>query len=237
MNPIVEWLTAQRGEKTFWDGVSNLDYFILRVMADNSVHAPVVRKYLSPFPNTCLEVGIGPLSLGISAFLPEIPNRFGLDPLPRVSTNSTVEQPKGSTEELRSYIQALRGSIRYVQACGEEIPIRSESMDFVICSNVLDHSSDPDAILREIRRILRPSGRLYLGVDTFSLLGLLKWHVWTKYAHKHETLVTAHPYRLLETNAERRLLSAGFHLQKIQGHTFISRLAGHAHYTVFLATR
>jgi ubiquinone/menaquinone biosynthesis C-methylase UbiE len=237
MSPIPEWRKAQKGEKGLWDGVAHLDYYILRVLADNSVHVPVVRERMIHPPKSCLEVGIGPFALGISAFLPEIPNRFGLDPLPIVSMSSTPERRIESTEEIRSYIRAIRAPIRYIQSLGEDMPIRSESMDLVICCNVLDHSSDPDAILREIHRILKPSGQLYFGVDTFSLAGLLKWHAWTKHARKDEILVFTHPWRMREENVGRMLRSAGFRVQKLKGHTFMSNLAGHARDSVFWATK
>lgn len=237
MSPIPAWRNAQKGEKGLWDGVAHLDYYILRVLADNSVHAPVVREHFTQPPKSCLEVGIGPFSLGISAFLPEIPNRFGLDPLPMVSMNSTSERRMESTEEIRSYIKSLRAPIRYIQSLGEDMPIRSESLDFVICYNVLDHSSDPNAILREIHRVLKTSGHLYFGVDTFSLAGLLKWHAWTKHAHKEEILVSTHPYRMREGAVARTLHSAGFRVQKVKGHTFTSNLGGHARDSVFWGTK
>lgn len=237
MKPISEWRKAQKGEKGLWDGVVHLDYYILRVLADNSIHVPLVREQLRERPKSCLEVGIGPFSLGISAFLPEIPNRFGLDPLPIVSVDSTPDRQVESTEEIRSYIRSLRAPIQYIQSCGEEIPIRSESMDLVICFNVLDHTSDPDSILREIYRILKPSGQLYFGVDTFSFFGLWKWHALTKHTHKNEILVSTHPYRMRERTVVRMLRSAGFRAKKLKGHTFTSNLAGHARDSVFWGTK
>ena len=75
---------------------------------------------------------------------------------------------------------------------------------------MLDHVSDPDAVLREIHRVLKSDGCLYFDVDTFSLCGLVKWYLWTKHAHKDEILVTSHPYRLFEDGLVRRLRAAGF---------------------------
>jgi hypothetical protein len=151
-------------------------------------------------PEKSLEVGIGSFGLGISAFLPEIPFRLALDPLPPVSLDSSPDSELHSTYELRAYMQSLRAPIHYVQSCGEEMPVRTGTIDLVICCNVLDHVSDPDAV--------SIASCLYFDVDTFSLCGLVKWFLWTKHAHADEILVTAHPYRMFEAGLMRRLHAA-----------------------------
>jgi hypothetical protein len=49
------------------------EHSIFRPLGDNSEKASQVRNSLSSKPDTSLEVVSGPLELGISAFLPEIP--------------------------------------------------------------------------------------------------------------------------------------------------------------------
>lgn len=44
----------------------------------------------------------------------------------------------------------------------EELPMASESVDVVISNGVLNLSPDKDRAFREIYRVLRPGGRLYL---------------------------------------------------------------------------
>jgi SAM-dependent methyltransferase len=237
MQPTPEWKVAQVGEKGLWDGVVHLDYYILRVLADNAAKIPSLRAVLSPVPATCLEVGIGPFGLGLTAFLPEISLRFAVDPLPPVPLISSPDVQLKSTEEIRIYMRQIRKPIHYVRGVGEELPFKSDTFDFVVCSNVLDHVSDPNAIIREMHRVMRPSGRLYIDVDTFSLLGLAKWHLYTKHARNDEILVTTHPHRMLESEVVRRLRSLGFRLQKIGGHSFRSNLVGHARDSTFLGTK
>jgi SAM-dependent methyltransferase len=47
---------------------------------------------------------------------------------------------------------------------GLNIPFEDERFDRVICTQVLEHSVDPDALLREMHRVLRPGGRLLITV-------------------------------------------------------------------------
>ena len=237
MQRIPQWCVAQKGEKELWDGVIHLDYYILSGLAANSVKAPMVRSCLKKIPDTCLEIGIGPFGIGISGFLPEIRNRFGVDPLARVPLNNTSSCPRESSEVIRNYMQQLRADIRYIVACGEELPLSSGSMDLVICCNVLDHASHPTDLLREIYRVMKPDGLLFLDIDTFSILGLAKWYSWTRYAHKNETLVTTHPHRMYEADVLKRLRTCGFHLRKVAGHSVMSNLIGHARDSTFLGTK
>ena len=45
---------------------------------------------------------------------------------------------------------------------GQTLPFEAGSMDGVLCTQVLEHVRDPDALLHEIGRVLRPDGTLIL---------------------------------------------------------------------------
>lgn len=47
------------------------------------------------------------------------------------------------------------------------LPLADESMDVVLCHDVLELLSDADALLREVCRVLRPGGRFVLGHADF----------------------------------------------------------------------
>jgi SAM-dependent methyltransferase len=53
----------------------------------------------------------------------------------------------------------------YLSAGAENLPLLDDDTDLVICRNALDHMPAPAAVVREISRILRPHGALFVSVD------------------------------------------------------------------------
>jgi len=47
----------------------------------------------------------------------------------------------------------------------EDLPLMDEFADLVVCRNALDHMEDPPGGLREMWRIIKPAGNLFLSVD------------------------------------------------------------------------
>jgi hypothetical protein len=45
-----------------------------------------------------------------------------------------------------------------------DLPVPDESYDAVLCTQVLEHVPNPEAVIAELHRILRPGGRLYMTV-------------------------------------------------------------------------
>ncbi|MGO9334539.1 MAG: class I SAM-dependent methyltransferase [Acidimicrobiales bacterium] len=69
-----------------------------------------------------------------------------------------------SAAQLASAIDQAGGP-RYVRGVGERLPFRDASFDGVVCCLVIEHSSDPDALLAEAVRVLAVGGRFLLLVN------------------------------------------------------------------------
>jgi len=224
------WRDAQCVEREFWSGLAGAgEAEIQRVLDANRECAARLRSWLPVPPRSCLEVGAGPLGIGMIGFLSEIESRVAIDPLFPVEVRCA--------EPLRGHIDSLRRGISFLVASGERIPLTDESVELVVCCNVLDHVRDAGSVLEEMRRVIRPTGSLFLEVDTFSIAGLLKWHTLTKHLHAREILVRAHPYRFLERHVSALLNKHGFTVKLREGHHGLSGLIGASRVSSFLAIR
>lgn len=52
--------------------------------------------------------------------------------------------------------------VTYLSGQGEDLPFVSGTADLVVCTNCIDHTDDPHAVVRELARVLRPGGWLWL---------------------------------------------------------------------------
>jgi len=44
----------------------------------------------------------------------------------------------------------------------EEIPLQSDSIDYIFCKSVIEHIQDPESLLRDMKRVLKPKGRFVI---------------------------------------------------------------------------
>jgi len=68
---------------------------------------------------------------------------------------------KASLEAARDHAARSRLRIDYRLATPESLPFATGEMDIVICLEVLEHVPDVRPTLSEIRRVLKPAGRLF----------------------------------------------------------------------------
>ncbi|SFS90667.1 Ubiquinone/menaquinone biosynthesis C-methylase UbiE [Succinivibrio dextrinosolvens] len=83
-----------------------------------------------------------------------------------------VEPCQNSYSKLKECIEILsqdNPSFPYnsVQCAGEDIPLVSDSIDFVYSLEVLEHVRDPYKVLQEIHRILKKGGKAYIATCNY----------------------------------------------------------------------
>jgi 2-polyprenyl-3-methyl-5-hydroxy-6-metoxy-1,4-benzoquinol methylase len=64
--------------------------------------------------------------------------------------------------------------IEFLYAYGNDLPAESQSFDIIVFNQVYEHTVNPDAVMTEIRRVLRPDGAVYLGLG--NRLGIMEPH-------------------------------------------------------------
>ena len=77
---------------------------------------------------------------------------IGVDPSPVQLANARAASKPGD-------------SISYIEAEGEYLPIRSQSVDGAVCCLVIEHVADADALLTEAARVLSDGGMFLLVVN------------------------------------------------------------------------
>lgn len=89
---------------------------------------------------------------GVSSILHFVPGRkFGIDPL---------------ADEYKKFYDYPK-NIHIRKGFAEKIPFVDGKFDVVLCTNVLDHVSNPIKALDEMKRVLNPSGYLAMLVEIF----------------------------------------------------------------------
>ena len=63
-----------------------------------------------------------------------------------------------------------RGHRRIITGSGYQLPFRDDSFDLVALFDVIEHIEDDLQVLREVRRVLRPGGRVFISVPAYQFL-------------------------------------------------------------------
>lgn len=70
-----------------------------------------------------------------------------------------IDEP-GLAAAQRSFGQ----QVRFVLTSGDALPFPDNALDVVVFNHIYEHVVDPDAVLAEIHRVLKPAGVAYLGL-------------------------------------------------------------------------
>lgn len=81
-----------------------------------------------------------------------------------VSTDPWLQAPFSSSPARKAAYSCLNRPLNFVAATAEFQPFLAESFDWVHMRSMLDHVQVPDLALLEAKRVLRPGGRVLIGL-------------------------------------------------------------------------
>lgn len=83
--------------------------------------------------------------------------------------------------EYDSIYQSKREKVDYSASSRENLEAYKDGeFDWVFCCNVIDHTPNPKKMVEEIRRVLKPGGRLYFQVNFDDNLSPAHYGLWRK---------------------------------------------------------
>ena len=128
----------------------------LLIRAIEQLRVRVIRRLLDAKPTSrVLEVGVGGGNV-----LERIPGtQFGIDLSPFI---------------LRKAQARLGGRASLARSDAMALPFRDAAFDRVYCSEVLEHVLDPEAVVREMHRVLAPGGIAVISVPNEALINRVK---------------------------------------------------------------
>jgi len=173
----------------WWDDevgeFSSLRYWLNPVRCDYFARVLLRKKVAASGPCRLLDVGCGGGMLA-EEFARSGIEVTGIDPAPETIAAA------------RTHASGSGLRIRYEVGSGELLPFPEGFFDYAACCNVLEHVDDPDSVIGEIARVLRPGGLLFFHTINRTLISrvaiikvMQEWrgtafatpnlHVWEKF--------------------------------------------------------
>jgi ubiquinone/menaquinone biosynthesis C-methylase UbiE len=151
----------------------------------------VILQEVGPSPGLVVDVGcgVGDIAVQLAGRATQVvATDLSFVNARRTGVNSAVDAP---------------GRVTAVQAAAELLPLADEAVDVVVLADVLEHVPDVVGCLRELRRVLRPGGRLVIATPVRGTIRTLR-----TLEHAVRTLARAKPLRA-DPDVYERFLSIG----------------------------
>lgn len=126
--------------------------------------------------------------------------------------------PKSKVTGLDSYQKAVNFAkskypkIKFVAGDAHKLPFKDKAFDLIICTETLEHVTDPKGVLLEIKRVLSKNGAALISMDTGNWLFHLVWFFWTK--TRGRVWQDAHLHEFNSKILEDLIKEAGFRIKK-----------------------
>lgn len=90
--------------------------------------------------------------------------------------------------ETQDFCQYQGPLVRYVEPINyvcdiTSIPLPDHCLDAILCTEVIEHVTDPMAVLKEFSRLLKPGGKLWLTSPLLSYLHMEPFHYYGGFTH------------------------------------------------------
>lgn len=69
--------------------------------------------------------------------------------------------------------------IKLLRADAHKLPFKDESFEVIVCCEVLEHVENSEAVIREMKRVLKKNGSIIVEIDTENFLFKIVWYFWT----------------------------------------------------------
>ena len=229
---LTQWQNAQRHEHAFWEGYAETYARFPQILLDHLAKLRDVGEYVAGDLDSAeigetLEVGVGPLGIGVLGMLGRGRRITAIDPLPRVEIAL-------QDAALERYVKSLRDEVEYLRLEAETLPFDDDSFDFVCCHNVIDHARDPTSIVNEMYRVLKPGRNLFLTLNTFSVLGRIKFETLRRF-DPGKLIFACHPHSFLHAQVLALLSATGYEVVRHEGGD--SAFAGRGQLSKFLCRK
>lgn len=189
------WISAQKNEQKFWEDIyvtkkKDLIYsetkdggwikFAERILDRHGLNITELQNKI------IVDIGSGPGGLikGLQLLEKREKIKFkkliAVDPL-----MNFFEQNIGLIEK--------NENIDLIKSTGEDLPLNSDMVDYVFCTNVIDHCSDPHKVVSEAKRILKSEGIFLPSLH-------LVYNIWTPIKNYLKYIDKNHPFHFNKEN-------------------------------------
>ncbi len=101
--------------------------------------------------------------------------------------------------------------INFSLSDAHKLPFKENTFDMVICTETLEHVVDPQKVLREMRRVVSPSGYGLISMDTGSPLFNIVWKIWSGWG-PGKVWRGSHIFEFDEKKLERMIKKSGLNI-------------------------